>query len=209
MFQGRGDEPLMLVGQAPGIVEVPAGRPFAGRSGRELARWMERAGLGDGSDSYRDFTYMTSVTKCFSGRSSSGGDRRPSTAEVVLCQHWLRAQLEMVRPRLLILVGQLAASRFLPAASLDELLGAPWLTPGTLRDDAPAGRLPQPLTEKDALAALRRWPQGGRSMGAVAITLPHPSGASRWLNAPGRRDRLREALACLGRLGAAAREADG
>src|SRR5258708_29186816 len=125
MFQGRPGQRLMLVGQAPGIVEMGPRKPFAGRSGGELARWMQRAGFAD-DDHFRSLTYVTSVTKCFPGRSRSGsGDRRPGAVEVAQCRPWLEAQLSLQRPRLIILVGTLAIEQFsthLPAGSLDLLV---------------------------------------------------------------------------------------
>ncbi|MEA2646614.1 MAG: uracil-DNA glycosylase, partial [Chloroflexota bacterium] len=44
MFQGRPGQRLMLIGQAPGVVEMDVRRPFAARAGKELERWMVRAG---------------------------------------------------------------------------------------------------------------------------------------------------------------------
>src|SRR5947209_8470824 len=71
MFQGAPWQRLMLVGQAPGIMEVEARRPFAARSGAELARWMVRAGFDDDAH-FRSLTYVTSITKCFPGKSPAG-----------------------------------------------------------------------------------------------------------------------------------------
>src|ERR1700682_5401676 len=89
IFQGRPGQPMMLIGQAPGIVELGSRKPFAGRAGRELERWVKRAGF-DNEDHFRSLTYITSVTKCFPGKSPAGsGDRRPSSVEVAQCPHWL------------------------------------------------------------------------------------------------------------------------
>ena len=88
-------------------------RPFSGRAGRFLFRWLEAAGLGD-EESARRTVYLTSITKCFPGPSPSGaGDRRPSPAEVDLCRGHLESQLALLRPWLIVAVGQMALERFL------------------------------------------------------------------------------------------------
>lgn len=113
---------VMLVGQAPGKVEASGGRPFAGRAGRTLFRWLERAGVDEVTA--RDRIYIAAVTRCFPGASPSGrGDRVPSRAEQEACAPWLDSELEIIRPGLLIPVGRLAIERFLPRLPLDELIG--------------------------------------------------------------------------------------
>src|SRR5689334_1687403 len=112
----------MLVGQAPGKVEAVGGRPFAGRAGKTLFRWLERAGIDEAMARAR--IYIAAVTRCYPGPSPSGrGDRVPSPAEQDACAVWLDAELRIVRPALLIPVGRLAITRFLPDAPLDRLIG--------------------------------------------------------------------------------------
>ena len=165
IFQGRPGQRLMLIGQAPGQFELGPRKPFAARSGRELARWMQRAGFAD-DDEFRALTYVTSVTKCFPGRSASGaGDRRPGAVEVANCRPWLDAQLDLVRPRLIILAGTLAIGIFLPGRGLDSLVG-------------------------EVFGAAEPY----------LLPLPHPSGASRWLNDPAHRRLLEQGLMRLGTL---------
>jgi len=174
IFQGRPGQPFMLIGQAPGIMEIEKRRPFAARSGRELARWMQRAGFRD-DDQFRSLTYLTSITKCYPGQGKSGsGDRRPSATEVAQCLPWLDMQLELQRPRLIILAGTLAAERFLPGRSLDSLVGRMFDSNG-------------------------REVKGPRRAAPLLLPLPHPSGASRWLNDPSHRELLEDALSLLRR----------
>ena len=112
----------MLVGQAPGKVEAVGGRPFAGRAGKTLFRWLERAGMDEATARQR--IYIAAVTRCYPGPSSSGrGDRVPSNDEQQACAKWLDAELEIIRPKLLIPVGRLAMLRFLPNLPLDQLIG--------------------------------------------------------------------------------------
>jgi uracil-DNA glycosylase len=122
-FQGTADAPFFLVGQAPGPVEIEQGRPFAGRAGREIGRWMARAGFAS-DEEFRRLTYLAAVMRCFPGRLPSGkGDRPPPTRAMRNCATWLEAELALLRPRVLIPVGQLAIRRFLGPGSLEERIG--------------------------------------------------------------------------------------
>jgi uracil-DNA glycosylase len=146
---------IAIVGQAPGAVELTTGRPFSGRSGAELRRWLAEAGIDEDHLPYR-----SAITKCFPGKSpTGGGDRRPSPAEIALCRPWLDEELALLRPRVILLLGGLAIDRF-------------W---GKVPLEAAVGR----ARTKD---------------GVTYIPLPHPSGASRWLNDPAHRDLLKKGL---------------
>jgi len=116
---GSSKDRIALVGQAPGIVELTTGLPFSGRSGAILRRWLAEAGIGEESIPYR-----TAMTKCFPGKAKTGaGDRRPSPAEVALCAPWLEAELALLRPRILMLIGQLAIERFWGRVALQDAVG--------------------------------------------------------------------------------------
>jgi uracil-DNA glycosylase len=166
---------VVLVGQAPGRVEEGRGRPFSGRAGGQLFRWLAQAGAGDESQA-RSLIYLTSITKCFPGPAPSGaGDRRPSAMEVDLCRPHLDAQLDRLRPNLVLAVGQLAITRFLGSRPMHELVGRLF--------DGDGAEIP---IEAGALVPGRRMP--------LILPLPHPSGASRWLNQAGNRALLLVAL---------------
>lgn len=153
----------MIIGQAPGIVELTTRLPFSGRAGAELRRWLARAGIGE-----EDLPYRTSITKCFPGKAAGGaGDRRPSPPEIALCAPWLEAELTLVKPEVILLVGTLAIDRVWGKAPLSQLVGHS-----------------------------KRSPALGD---ALLIPLPHPSGASRWLNDPANKERLARALRLLAR----------
>lgn len=166
---------MLLVGQAPGPVEVDVTRPFAGRAGRQLMRWLTRAGFSDERD-VRARLYMTAMTTCFPGRRPGGqGDRRPSAREVALCSAWLDALLDLLEPRLIIPVGSLALERFLPGRRLDDVVGVAYTTAGEPVSATPEVR-------------------------PVLLPLPHPSGQSRWLNETSRAAMLDRALCRLQQL---------
>ncbi len=113
---------VMLIGQAPGQVEGGGGKPFAGRAGKTLFRWLERADVDEATA--RERIYIAAVTRCYPGPSPSGrGDRVPSPAEQERCAEWLESELRIIRPRLIIPVGRLAIVRLLPGLALDQLIG--------------------------------------------------------------------------------------
>lgn len=112
----------MLVGQAPGQVETGGGKPFNGRAGRTLFRWLERIGLDE--ETAREWLYISAITRCYPGPHPSGrGDRVPSPGERARCADWLDAELQIMRPALIIPVGRLAIDRFLGAVPLAEVVG--------------------------------------------------------------------------------------
>jgi uracil-DNA glycosylase len=112
----------MLVGQAPGKVETEGGKPFSGRAGRTLFRWLSLAGIDEATA--RETIYIAAVTRCFPGPHPSGrGDRVPSRHEQEKCAEWLASELRIIRPRLVIPVGRLAIENFLPPLPLSELIG--------------------------------------------------------------------------------------
>jgi uracil-DNA glycosylase len=157
----------MLIGQAPGKVELGDRRPFAGRAGKTLFRWLERAGVDEAT--FRDRVYIAAITRCYPGPSPSGrGDRVPSPREREMCSEWLDAELRLLRPALLIPVGRLAIDRFLGSGPLSELVGRSHQVQHV----------------------------GGESR---AIPLPHPSGASSWVNLAANRALLDHALTLLAR----------
>ena len=113
----------MLVGQAPGVTEVEAQRPFNASSGQRLFQWLAEAGFEE--TEFRSRYYMTAVTKCYPGRHPKGkGDRKPSRAEQKLCRPFLDQELALVQPRALLAVGGLAIETLLgQRLRLDEAVG--------------------------------------------------------------------------------------
>jgi uracil-DNA glycosylase len=123
-FEGGPKAVFFLVGQAPGPIERELRRPFMGRAGRILARWMTRAGFASEAE-FRRVTYMAALIRCFPGRNRTNtGDRPPPRRAIENCAGWLEAELDLLKPRAMILVGQLAIARFLGPAPLEERVGA-------------------------------------------------------------------------------------
>jgi uracil-DNA glycosylase len=113
----------MLVGQAPGVTEAEAKRPFNASSGRRLFQWLAEAGFEE--TDFRTRYYMTAVTKCYPGKHPKGkGDRKPSRAEQKLCRSFLQRELALVQPRVLLAVGGLAIETLLGRSlRLDQAVG--------------------------------------------------------------------------------------
>lgn len=113
--------PVMLVGQAPGNKEIELRRPFAWTAGKTLFKWFAHIGMEEAV--FRERVYMAAVCRCFPGKNPKGGDRVPSSVEIANCHTWLAEELILLRPTLLIPVGKLAISQFMPVKKLDEIVG--------------------------------------------------------------------------------------
>jgi uracil-DNA glycosylase len=124
IFSGNLGARIMIIGQAPGITEKEAGRPFNAGSGTRLFAWLAEAGINEAW--FRNTQYTTAVTKCYPGRSGSGnGDRVPSRKEQSLCRPYLDEEIALIDPALVIPVGRLAIGLFFPAGfALEEIIGA-------------------------------------------------------------------------------------
>ena len=119
MSQWTGQRAYMF-GQAPGPVEGEERRPWRGRAGHTLRRWLEM----DEGAFYATF-YCASVTRCYPGKALSGGrgDRVPTPRERELCQFWRDWEVELMRPKLVVPVGTLAIKRVLGSSSLADCIG--------------------------------------------------------------------------------------
>ena len=107
--EGRKSSRVMLVGEQPGDREDLAGEPFVGPAGRELDRGLEAAGIE------REVAYVTNVVKHF--KFEERGKRRihqtPKRFEIDACKPWLDAELDVVMPEALVLLGAVAAKALL------------------------------------------------------------------------------------------------
>jgi uracil-DNA glycosylase len=147
-----------MYGQAPGLVEGEERRPWRGRAGQTLRRWLEM----DEEQFYATF-YCASVTRCYPGRAPSGrGDRTPTPREQELCAFWRDWELRILRPHLIVPVGGLAIRQLLRISGLAGCVG-------------------------------RRFAFDS----ATVVPLPHPSGASGWLNSPANRELAARASALV------------
>jgi uracil-DNA glycosylase family protein len=107
--EGKPKSDVMLVGEQPGDREDIEGRPFVGPAGKLLDQALERAGIE------RDNVYITNVVKHFKWKPR--GKRRihqkPNAEQIGACRPWLDAELETVRPRVIVCLGATAAQALL------------------------------------------------------------------------------------------------
>jgi len=103
---------IMMIGEQPGDSEDKAGRPFVGPAGKLLDRALADAGIDRGK------VYVTNTVKHFKWepRGKLRIHKKPSTTEIRACRPWLMAELETVRPKLIVCLGATAAQALLGAS---------------------------------------------------------------------------------------------
>ena len=147
---------ILFVGEQPGNDEDLAGRPFVGPAGRVLDEGLEEAGID------RTLAYVTNVVKHF--KWEPRGKRRihakPNWAEIAACRPWLDAELEVVKPKVLVCLGATAAQALLGRQfRVTKQRGAPLesdLAPHVLATVHPSSILRQE-TEEDRKAAMAEF----------------------------------------------------
>jgi uracil-DNA glycosylase len=109
----------MIVGEGPGRQEDLTGRPFVGRAGRLLDLLLAHAGLGRGE------VYITNIIKDRAVTASfpRPHDRPPKPSEIAACAPWLREQLALLRPRIVVTLGRHSLQAFLPGTRIGEVHG--------------------------------------------------------------------------------------
>lgn len=103
--EGNLNAKIMLVGEAPGKNEDEQGRPFVGAAGQLLNSLLEQAGLG------RQDVYITNVVKC-----RPPNNRTPTEDEVAACIGFLREEISLVRPKVIVALGNTAGSAIMSLA---------------------------------------------------------------------------------------------
>lgn len=101
-FSGSENAKIMLIGEAPGADEDETGLPFVGRAGKFLTQMLVEAGIEREKD-----LYITNVVKC-----RPPNNRKPKRNEVEACAPYLAAQIEAVKPEVIVLVGSSALEAF-------------------------------------------------------------------------------------------------
>ncbi len=103
---------VMLIGEAPGVTEDATGRPFVGRSGELLTAMLNEIGLN------RNDVFITSVLKC-----RPPENRAPNQTEIDACLPYLLQQIEMINPRVIVLLGSTAVSAIIGPWSISNAHG--------------------------------------------------------------------------------------
>jgi DNA polymerase len=107
--EGAVDAEAMFVGEQPGDQEDRSGKPFVGPAGRVFDEALEEAGID------RSTVYVTNAVKHFKwqARGKRRIHQKPNWTEMTACRPWLEAELEVVKPRVLVLLGATAAQTLL------------------------------------------------------------------------------------------------
>ncbi len=113
---------VVLVGQAPGPKEIEVHKPFAWTAGKTLFKWFDSIGLDE--DQFRSHVYMAAVCRCFPGKNPRGGDRVPDPIEITHCSGWLKKELTLLQPELIIPTGKLAIAQLMEVKRLNDVVGA-------------------------------------------------------------------------------------
>ena len=100
--EGNPHARLMFIGEGPGRDEDLTGRPFVGRAGQLLDKMIAAIGLS------REEVYIANVVKCRPPQ-----NRDPEEEEVAACREWLRTQIELIDPKIIVCLGRVAAIRFI------------------------------------------------------------------------------------------------
>ena len=111
---GSADADIMFIGEGPGKNEDEQGVPFVGAAGKLLDKLIESIGLT------RKDVYIANVVKC-----RPPGNRDPLPEEVEACRPWLDRQIEIIKPKLIVLLGRHSMERFLPNQKISLDHGKP------------------------------------------------------------------------------------
>lgn len=137
--EGHPDTEVVFVGEGPGQTEDQQGRPFVGRAGELLVKWLASIGWR------RQEVFITNIVKC-----RPPGNRDPEPDEIAACAPYLRRQLEVLDPAVVVTLGRFSMGHFRPGERITQIHGT----------HAPA-------------------PAGTGTRDAVAFALFHPAAALR------------------------------
>ena len=122
LYEGEIGARVMLVGEAPGEQETLQGRPFVGKAGKNLDEFLELAGLE------RSALYVTNAVKFRPTKRSAAGrtvNRPPTREEVSLFLPWLRREIELVAPEVIVTLGNVPLRALTgPKAVIGDVHGA-------------------------------------------------------------------------------------
>jgi uracil-DNA glycosylase family 4 len=110
--EGAENAEIMFIGEAPGWHEDQQGRPFVGQAGQYLDRLLASIGLD------RRQVYIANVIKC-----RPPDNREPLPTEIQNCQPWLDAQIELIKPKMIVTLGRYSMARYFPGKSISKIHG--------------------------------------------------------------------------------------
>lgn len=100
-FDGNPDAKVVFIGEAPGRDEVKLCKPFVGAAGKNLTNYLNEVGIDRNSD-----LYITNVVKCRPTKSDNPNkNKTPDSSEIESCVHFLLKEIEIIKPKLIVLCG--------------------------------------------------------------------------------------------------------
>ena len=144
---GKEDGRIMFVGEGPGFHEDRLGKPFVGRAGELLDRMLEAVNLG------RDDVYITNIVKC-----RPPDNRNPLDSECEQCMDYLRWQVKLIDPDIIVCLGAVAARKLIRSNFRITKEHGTWHRKGRFHIMAmyhPAALLRDPSKKRDAWEALQ------------------------------------------------------
>ena len=110
--EGVEEADIMFVGEAPGQHEDQQGRPFVGPAGQYLDQLLASIDL------HRKQVYIANVIKC-----RPQGNRDPLPSEILNCRPWLKRQIELIQPKMIVTLGRYSMAMFFPNKSISKIHG--------------------------------------------------------------------------------------
>lgn len=110
--EGNADAEIVLIGEAPGKNEDMEGRPFVGAAGKFLSEMLDTVALR------REDIYITNIVKY-----RPPNNRDPLPEEIEACDGWLTAQLNIIRPLIIVTLGRHALEHFIPGKKISQVHG--------------------------------------------------------------------------------------
>ena len=110
--EGPEDAEIMFIGEAPGFHEDQQGHPFVGPAGQFLTQLISSIDLK------RDQVYITNIIK-----SRPPGNRDPLPAEINACHQWLKKQIDLIKPRMIVTLGRYSMALFFPGKTIGKIHG--------------------------------------------------------------------------------------
>jgi uracil-DNA glycosylase family 4 len=170
--EGDADTEVVFVGEGPGFNEDREGRPFVGRAGGLLVRLLGSIGW------QREDVFITNVVKC-----RPPENRDPAPDEIAACAPFLRRQLAILDPAVVVTLGRYSMGTFMPGARIGQVHGTSAVVdPDTGARDAlvfamyhPAAALRSPALERESLDDIARVP--GVLLRARELRADHETGA--------------------------------
>jgi len=158
----------LLVGEAPGENEDLVGEPFVGQAGKLLDNMLKAIGLNRHSN-----VYIANVIKC-----RPPGNRNPEPAEVVQCEPYLRRQIELLQPKIILAMGRFAVNTLLA----DTVPDVQKLPLGKLRGQVhgyhSAGRVVPVIATYHPAYLLRNLPEKAKSWADLCLALDVMAGSA-------------------------------